>query len=100
MKLNHGQFVPFDQASYLWQIAQRVLLGVNAELMFLTAVMPLEMWHERNKEWEQDTFLRGPSMTCLSSSPFCFPADSDRIAQHAAHKAICLTSCTPTPAGQ
>lgn len=31
-------------------------------------------------------------MTRLSSSLVHFPADSGRLAQHAAHKAICLTS--------
>jgi len=31
-------------------------------------------------------------MTSSSSSLFYFPADSGRLAQHAAHKAICLTS--------
>lgn len=100
LKLNNGQHVPFDQASYLWQPAQRELLGVHTELMLLTAVMSLEMWHEQNKEWERDMFLKSPSMTHLSSSPSCFPADPGRISQHAAHKAICLTSCTPSPAGQ
>lgn len=68
--------------------------------MFLTAVTALEMWHERNKEWERDMFLKGPSMARLPSSPLCFPADSGRIAQHAAHRAISLASCTATPAGQ
>lgn len=100
LKLNHGQHAPFDQASYLWQTAQGELLGVNAELMFLTAVMALEMWRERNKEWERDAFLKGPSMARLPCSPLCFPADSGRIAQHAAHRAIGLTSCTATPVGQ
>lgn len=60
--------------------------------MFLIVVMPLKTSCERNKKWKWDTFLKGPSMTCSSSSLFCFPADSGRLAQHAAHKAICLTS--------